>query len=153
MVHVSLFMAIACGQTTTISNAHFRVNNESNPFDAHDGSIQQFRKNGPYYYHAMGYGTFLVLFAAVCMSLCADNQMGTRCAACSGTCMEDGKKAEGGCGQTSNNTVGVWRSNTLASGTWELLHTFRPSSSGWPNCTYGWAGRGVTRMACAQHMQ
>ena len=64
------------------------------------------------------------------------------CVSLSGTCKEDGKHAEGGCGQTSNNTIGIWRSNTLASGTWELLHYFRPSSSGWPKCTYAWAREG-----------
>ena len=56
--YAALLVAIAHAQISTISNVHFRMNNESNPFDAHDGSIQQFEKDGPYYYHAMGYGTF-----------------------------------------------------------------------------------------------
>ena len=57
-VHAFWLLAIAHAQTSIISNVHFRVDNESNPFDAHDGSIQQFEKDGPYYYHAMGYGVF-----------------------------------------------------------------------------------------------
>ena len=56
-----MFVAHASAQITTLSNAHYRVNNESKPFDAHDGSIQQFEKDGPYYYHAMGYGMWPVL--------------------------------------------------------------------------------------------
>jgi hypothetical protein len=84
------------------------LDNTSNYFDAHDGSTRRFEPSGPFYYHAMGYGT----------------------------CLEDGKQAEGKCGQWSNNTVGVWRSTTLASGSWEKLSSFTPSSSGWPKCTY-----------------
>jgi len=53
-----------------------------------------------------------------------------------GKCVENGRQAEGFCGQISNNTVGVWRSSTLASRTWERLSSFQPSSSGWPKCTY-----------------
>lgn len=52
-----------------------------------------------------------------------------------GRCRENGKSADG-CGTGNNNTVGVWRSKTLASGSWELLSSFTPSKSGWPVCTY-----------------
>ena len=80
--------------------------------DAHDGNTIQYEPGEPFYYYAMGYGL----------------------------CLEDGVKAEGGCGQTSNNTVGVWSSRTLASGTWVLESSFTPSATGetlgWPNCTY-----------------
>ena len=58
VVHASSLMAVVSAQITTLSNVHYRVNNESKPFDAHDGSIQQFEKDGPYYYHAMGYGMY-----------------------------------------------------------------------------------------------
>ena len=111
-------------RTTRLSNALYRRSDASLPFDAHDGSTRQFERGGPYYYHAMGYGT----------------------------CAENGRHAEGGCGQTSNNTVGVWRSTDLSSGSWELLSSFRPSATAttvrragrngggdaaaWPNCTY-----------------
>lgn len=115
MAMALLFLGGVVGATTgnhhaatTVSNAHFRTDKMGLPFDAHDGSTQQFEEGGPYFYHAMGYGT----------------------------CLEDGKQAEGGCGQTSNNTVGVWRSDTLAHGSWELLSSFEPSAAGWPKCTY-----------------
>ena len=40
--------------TTTVSNANFRTDKTGHPFDAHDGSTQQFEEGGPYFYHAMG---------------------------------------------------------------------------------------------------
>ena len=79
--------------------------------DAHDGSTTRFGGPGsPYFYYAMGYGL----------------------------CTENGEGADSHCGQLSNNTVGVWSSRTLESGSWTLQSSFMPSSpeSGWPNCTY-----------------
>jgi len=40
--------------TTTVSNAMYRTDKAGHPFDAHDGSTQQFEEGGPYFYHAMG---------------------------------------------------------------------------------------------------
>lgn len=93
---------------TTISNVHPRFDSTGKLFDAHDGATLQFEIGGSFYYYAMGYGK----------------------------CIENGKGADGDCGQLSNNTLSVWRSATLASGSWEQLHSFTPSSSGWPSCTY-----------------
>jgi hypothetical protein len=104
----ALAAAVMMASTTIVSNVHPRLDNTSQLFDAHDGSTVRFEPDGPFYYHAMGYGR----------------------------CKENGVHAVGLCGQTSNNTVGVWRSPNLASGSWEKLSSFTPSSSGWPNCTY-----------------
>merc|ERR1719272_1469742 len=75
--------------------------------DAHDGNTMQL-EDGSFVRFAMGYGT----------------------------CLEDGDKANGGCGQLSNNTVGVWTSPDLSSGSWALSQSFTPTTAGWPLCTY-----------------
>ena len=96
------------GLTTQISNIDPRYAMDGTIMDAHDGNTIQYESEGDFHYYGMGYGL----------------------------CQEDGVQARGLCGQWSNNTVGVWTSPSLASGSWKLEHSFTPASSGWPNCTY-----------------
>ena len=98
----------AAAAPTFISNIDPRRDVNGALMDAHDGSTIQFESGGDYYWHAMGYGQ----------------------------CIENGKHADGHCGQLSNNTVGVWSSPTLASGSWTQRSSFTPSDSGWPTCLY-----------------
>ena len=109
----------AAATPTFISNIDPRRDVNGALMDAHDGSTIQFEAGGDYYWHAMGYGR----------------------------CIENGKQADGHCGQLSNNTVGVWSSPTLASGTWTLRSSFAPSASGWPKCLYYRAHAAMRRAA------
>ena len=109
----------AAAAPTFISNIDPRRDVNGALMDAHDGSTIQFEAGGDYYWHAMGYGR----------------------------CIENGKQADGHCGQLSNNTVGVWSSPTLASGTWTLRSSFAPSASGWPKCLYYRAHAAMRRAA------
>eukprot|EP01051_Picozoa_sp_SAG22_P009466 SAG22_NODE_792_length_7198_cov_1.752641_2_plen_449_part_00 len=100
------------GSKSVVSNIAPRLDSNGSIMDAHDGNTVQFGRGEPYYWYAMGYGK----------------------------CIEDGRAANQthGCGLRSNNTVGIWSSATLASGSWKLERMMRPSdgASGWPKCTY-----------------
>ena len=74
--------------------------------DAHDGNAIQL-SNGTFLRFAMGYGK----------------------------CLDNGVEAKGGCGQWTNNTVGVWMSPSLATRSWSLVQAFTPSDTGWPRCS------------------
>ena len=80
--------------------------------NAHDGTTQRFGAT-PFYYHAMGYPA----------------------------CPEPGTKSgcpRGACSvYNHNNSVAVWSSPDLSSGSWKMLESVYPSSSsGFPECTY-----------------
>ena len=51
-----LLLAFSMAVQVTINNLKPRLDVNGNIIDAHDGSIQQFEKNGLYYVHAMQYG-------------------------------------------------------------------------------------------------
>lgn len=72
--------------------------------DAHDGSYNQWTPGGPWYYYAMGYGT------------CKQGQ--DMCHHC-------------GYGYS---WIGIWKSESMANGTWELVREARDES--WPHTTY-----------------
>tara|TARA_B110000208_G_scaffold90862_1_gene114418 strand:- start:197 stop:1540 length:1344 start_codon:yes stop_codon:yes gene_type:complete len=97
----------AVTSSTFISNISPLRTTTGELFDAHDGNTMQLA-NGSFVRFAMGYLH----------------------------CNENPGEHAMGCGQFRNNTVGVWSSPTLASGTWSLVQSFTPSDAGWPNCTY-----------------
>ena len=100
------FVIAVAAEGTFFSNVSPLRTTEGLLFDAHDGNTVQL-PNGTFVRFAMGYTN----------------------------CTEDGRGTNG-CGQRWTNTVGVWSSPTLASGTWRLVQSFVPAASGWPNCTY-----------------
>lgn len=51
-----LLSSFSAAVPVTINNLKPRLDVNGNIIDAHDGSIQQFEKNGLYYVHAMQYG-------------------------------------------------------------------------------------------------
>jgi hypothetical protein len=51
-----LLSSFSSAVPVTINNLKARLDVNGNMIDAHDGSIQQFEKNGLYYMHAMQYG-------------------------------------------------------------------------------------------------
>lgn len=111
---------VAHGRLVTFDNTKPRFDVHGGIINAHDGTTQRFGGHAtgnsslsPFYYHAMGYPA----------------------------CPEPGKI--GGCPQgpcglyDHNNTVAVWSSPDLSSGSWELLESVYPSTtSGFPPCTY-----------------
>ena len=87
----------AAAAMVNISNINFRMNTTGHIMDAHDGSYNQWGGPGtPWYYYAMGYGDEC-------------KQGGDMCHHC-------------GYGYS---WIGVWKSDTMASGTWELVREVR----------------------------
>ena len=86
------------------SNIQYRTNVSGHVMDAHDGSYNQWVVGGPWYYYAMGYGT-----------------------------CKQGQDMCHGCGY-GYSWIGVWKSDSMASGTWELVREARDDS--WPHNTY-----------------
>ena len=109
MALLSLFSALvflpgAFAILVNISNIDYRRNTTGDIMDAHDGSYNRWTPDGPWYYYAMGYGT----------------------------CMQGGDKCHG-CGY-GYSWIGVWKSDTMANGTWTLLRDARDDT--WPKATY-----------------
>lgn len=87
-----------------ISNIHYRYNTSGIVMDAHDGSYNRWTPDGPWYYYAMGYGT-----------------------------CKQGQDMCHGCGY-GYSWIGVWKSDTMANGTWTLVREARDDS--WPHNVY-----------------
>jgi hypothetical protein len=118
---VVMLAGTATGRLVTFDNTKPRLDVHGDIINAHDGTTQRFGGQGatgnsslsPFYYHAMGYPA----------------------------CPEPGQIhgcPSGPCGlYNHNNSVAVWSSPDLSSGSWELLETVFPSAtSGFPACTY-----------------
>merc|ERR1719182_1264070 len=100
------------GRLVTFDNTKPRRDVNGDIINAHDGTTQRFGAT-PFYYHAMGYPS----------------------------CPEPGKIdgcPRGACSvYNRNNSVAVWSSPDLSSGSWKMLESVYPSSSsGFPECTY-----------------
>ena len=98
------FLPGTFGVLVNISNIDYRRNTTGHIMDAHDGSYNRWTPDGPWYYYAMGYGT----------------------------CLQGGDKCHG-CGY-GYSWIGVWKSDTMANGTWTLVREARDDS--WPKAIY-----------------
>ena len=108
---LALLASLAAGKLVTFSNVEPRRNASGSIINAHDGTTRRYGGPGsPFYYHSIGYPA----------------------------CGEPGKIS--GCNQcifSARNSIDVWRSPDLSSGSWEKVSTAFPSASaGFPNCTY-----------------
>ena len=108
-----LVFAIASSSATlvTFSNTNPRHDSTGQILNAHDGTTRRYGGPGsPFYYHSVGYPP----------------------------CAEPGEI--NGCNKcifSAKNTLDVWRSPDLSSGSWIKTHTVYPNaSSGLPTCTY-----------------
>lgn len=105
-------IAPASTRSVTFNNTAPRTDVHGKILTAHDGTIQRFPADpsGKFYYHAMGYPAL----------------------------PEPGKI--NGCSRTiyaHNNSIAVYSSPDLSSGSWQLEETVYPSAtSGFPECTY-----------------
>ena len=104
-----LLVSGALSRTVTISNVLPRQDTTGAIMNAHDGSTTRFTPNGLFYYYGMGY------------AMCKENGQINGCSSCNNP--------------RWNNTVGVWTSPDLSSGSW----TYRGDAlavDSRPNCTY-----------------
>eukprot|EP01116_Phalansterium_solitarium_P018894 TRINITY_DN5140_c0_g1_i1.p1 TRINITY_DN5140_c0_g1~~TRINITY_DN5140_c0_g1_i1.p1 ORF type:complete len:426 (-),score=61.04 TRINITY_DN5140_c0_g1_i1:27-1304(-) len=92
---VFVLLGVAVGKPVTINNLAPRLDVNGNIIDAHDGSIQKFSSNGPYFYHAAEYG------------LCKEPQN----YGCDQT--------PDHCGFHQNHNISIWTSPDLSSGSWQ----------------------------------
>jgi hypothetical protein len=112
-LQVVVFVTPSAGKLVTFDNTKPRLDSEGAILRAHDGTTQRFGGKGPYYYHAMGYPH----------------------------CNETG--AINGCGKCiygHNNSLAVYSSPDLSSGSWRLTDAVYTGpgggTGGWPTCTY-----------------
>ena len=103
----ALLLSCASAKLVTFSNVAPRVNTTGAIMNAHDGTTN--RWNGRFFYHAMGYP------------------------ACNETGKIDGCTS---CIYGHDNSISVWSSPDLSSGSWALESTVYPGSAGFPACTY-----------------
>ena len=104
----------------TFDNTKPRLDASGAILKAHDGTTQRFEENGRFYYHAMGYP--------------ACNQTGHI-----NGCVTDPPSGKGRktCIYGANNSLLVYSSADLSSGSWRLEETVYPSAGGgFPQCTY-----------------
>ena len=109
----SLLLMPVTARLVTFDNTKPRHDVNGGIINAHDGTTQRFGANDLFYYHAMGYPS----------------------------CPEPGKISgcpRGACSvYNHNNSVAVWASHDLSSGSWKMIESVYPSSSsGFPTCTY-----------------
>ena len=107
LVLLLTMLGTATSVNVNISNVNYRTNTTWHVMDAHDGSYNRWSPTGPWYYYAMGYGT----------------------------CKQGQDMCNGGthCGY-GYSWIGVWKSETMADGTWTLVREARDDS--WPRNTY-----------------
>ena len=107
----ALFFSGCAGRLVTFSNLLPRRDKSGAIMNAHDGTIRRYGPPGShFYYHAMGYPA------------CAEPGTINGCNSCL---------------YNQTNSIDVWRSPDLSSGSWEHVSTAYPSSSaGLPRCTY-----------------
>eukprot|EP00039_Didymoeca_costata_P021218 m.343814 g.343814 ORF g.343814 m.343814 type:complete len:382 (-) comp23381_c0_seq1:31-1176(-) len=107
---LSLIYFQAEGKLVTFSNKEPRRDDTGNTINAHDGTTQRFSPGGLFYYHAMGYPS--------------TNETG----------------AINGCSNGGiykrTNSLRVYSSPDLSSGSWHLNEIVYPGASNFPTCTY-----------------
>jgi hypothetical protein len=117
MAPLALLLALAAapaalGKLVTFSNTAPRLDSSGAILKAHDGTTQRFPASaspGTFYYHAMGYPN----------------------------CSEPG--AINGCTSCiygRSNSISVYSSPDLSSGSWQLEEAIYPGAAGFPSCTY-----------------
>ena len=94
-----LFSSDTHGIPVTINNLKPRLDIHGTIMDTHDGSIQQFEKNGLYYIHAMQYG------------LC-EEPPNYGC---------DGAGMASKCGFLPDHNISIWSSPNLTSSSWTYV--------------------------------
>ncbi|CAF1281689.1 unnamed protein product [Rotaria magnacalcarata] len=99
LLNVFLFPLFIHTTQVVINNLEPRLDVYGVIIDAHDGSIQQFEKNGLYYMHAMQYG------------LCKEPP-NYGC---------DGAGMSSRCGFQMNHNISIWSSPNLTSGSWSYV--------------------------------
>lgn len=115
-----LLLAVPCAsKLVTFDNTKPRLTSSGQNIRAHDGTTQRFDKSGPYFYHAMGYP--------------ACNETGNI-----NGCSTDPKYGKGHktCIYGHNNSLLVYSSPDLSSGSWKLQEQVYPGNGGFPECTY-----------------
>ena len=91
------------------SNVAPRLDAQGRIMNAHDGTTRRYAPGGRFYYHAMGYPS----------------------------CNETGKiNGCTGCIYGTSNSISVWSSPDLSSGSWVLEEAVYPGPAGFPECTY-----------------
>ena len=102
----------AAGKIVTFSNVLPRLDSSGAILKAHDGTTQRFPSSANpnlFYYHAMGYPN----------------------------CSEPGKiNGCTNCIYGRNNSLSVYSSPDLSSGSWKLEESIYPGAAGFPSCTY-----------------
>lgn len=107
LVFLLALAACSTGKLVTFSNVQPRRTSNGTIMNAHDGTTQRF--GSTFYYHAMGYPT----------------------------CNETGEiNGCTNCIFSQINSINVWASNDLSSGSWVLQQAVYPGSGGFPACTY-----------------
>lgn len=117
---VSLLAAPCAAKLVTFDNTKPRLTSGGANIKAHDGTTQRFGKSGPFYYHAMGYP--------------GCNETGRI-----NGCNTDPEYGKGGktCIYGHNNSLLVYSSPDLSSGSWKLEEQVYPGGGGgFPECTY-----------------
>lgn len=103
-------LAACRSKLVTFSNTQPKRDASGAIMNAHDGTIQRFTAGGRFYYHAMGYP---------------------------GDCNETGKiNGCTPCIYGTANTISVFSSPDLSSGSWQLESAVYPGPAGFPPCTY-----------------
>jgi hypothetical protein len=107
---LTLVLVSACAaKLVTFSNVAPRVNMTGAIMNAHDGTTRRYTPGGRFYYHAMGYPP----------------------------CDEPGKiNGCTPCIYGRNNSIAVWSSPDLSSGSWTLEAAVYPGPANFPRCTY-----------------
>jgi hypothetical protein len=103
---------ITSAKLVSFSNVLPRRDTSGAIMNAHDGTTRRYGSGAlnPFYYTAMGYPGF---------------------------CNETGKiNGCTSCIYGYNNTITVWSSPDLSSGSWEVVSSVYPGSAGFPLCTY-----------------
>jgi hypothetical protein len=100
------------GKLVTFSNKLPRLDTSGNIINAHDGTTRRYGAGAanPFYYTAMGYPGF-----------CNETGQINGCTSCI---------------YGINNTITVWSSPDLSSGSWEVVSPVYPGTAGFPPCTY-----------------
>lgn len=108
-VAAACLVASSVSKLVTFSNVKPRTDASGAILKAHDGTTRRYSPTGPFYYHAMGYPN----------------------------CTEPGK-IDGctACIYGHDNSMSVWESPDLSSGSWALAEAIYPGAAGFPACTY-----------------
>lgn len=107
---LALVAAPAAARLVTFSNVEPRRDAGGAIMNAHDGTTRRFSPGGAFFYTAMGYPAF---------------------------CNETGKiNGCTDCIYGVNNSITVWTSPDLSSGSWTAASALYPGAAGFPPCTY-----------------